>query len=335
MPAAIATTSRQNNFDFLRILAAFLVLFGHQLALGGETEITILPNISLGTLGVFMFFIISGFLVSSSWRNDPHTWRFLAKRLLRLWPGLAVVVLLAALVMGPLMSNLSATAYFSSPSLLRYLHTLHFNIQYYLPGVFTNNPYPGAVNGSLWTIPLELNCYLMLLSLGLLRCLRWPLLVLIATLATATTLLVFQNQTVQLKWHFSVFFFAGVCLDLFQPQWRKFAYRYLLGLTCLSLLLFVMHFPEAGLFAILPYAVIFFGSSATPLLRKTGKYGDLSYGLYLYAFPIQQLFFSLNGKALSFYLGLVITLCFTFICAYASWHLIEKPALSLKPGAKI
>src|ERR1700737_633890 len=83
-----------NNFDFLRIFAASLVLISHQHALTGHSEPNVYPGISLGGFGVLLFFSISGFLVSQSWRQDPNAWRFLVKRFLRIWPGLTVVTLL-------------------------------------------------------------------------------------------------------------------------------------------------------------------------------------------------------------------------------------------------
>ena len=144
--------ARLNNFDALRIAAAFSVLLSHQYALCGLKEPVVFGVMSLGTLGVLVFFSISGFLVSQSWRQDPHLARFLAKRWLRIWPGLAAFTVLSACVLGPIVSTLSWRSYYSDVEFYAYFESLKlFTIQYGLPGVFDNNIAPKAVNGSLWT----------------------------------------------------------------------------------------------------------------------------------------------------------------------------------------
>ena len=322
--------SRQNNFDFLRVLAALLVLFGHQLALSGQPEITIFPHLSVGTFAVFVFFSISGFLISASWRSDPQVWRFVAKRFLRIWPGFAVVTLLAAFVMGPLVSIYSMEEYFSSPRLYHYLHNLRMSIQYDLPGVFQTNPYPHAVNGSMWTIPLEIRCYLLLLLVGLVRLIKFPSLVFGMTLLFCADVFIFNTVNAPMAWHFIAFFFVGVSLDLYRAWWLPHSRIIFVGLLAIAAILVMLRLYELALLMVLPLASIWFGLQSFTGFNAVGKFGDMSYGLYLYAFPVQQLFFYLQGVTLPFWLGLAVTTLTTVFCAYLSWHLIERPALRLK-----
>ena len=101
-------SSTRNNFDFVRVAAALAVVASHQFALTGHAEPVLFGLHSLGGMGVLVFFSVSGFLVAQSWDADPHVGRFAARRLLRIWPAFALVILLAALVWGPLMSALPA-----------------------------------------------------------------------------------------------------------------------------------------------------------------------------------------------------------------------------------
>jgi peptidoglycan/LPS O-acetylase OafA/YrhL len=149
---AARTEDRRNAFDVLRLVAATLVLVSHCYALSGRDDpITSATATTLGTIGVLMFFAMSGFLISKSWTDQPAVFPFAVKRALRLIPGLAVAVVLTALVLGPLVTTLSPSGYFTS--LTTYVYTIRsaFLVTFAgtLPGVFTDNVYPNAVNGSL------------------------------------------------------------------------------------------------------------------------------------------------------------------------------------------
>ncbi|HYD58801.1 MAG TPA: acyltransferase [Noviherbaspirillum sp.] len=322
--------SRQNNFDFLRILAAFLVLVSHQFALNGLPEPSIF-RMSLGTFAVLIFFSVSGFLVSQSWRLDPNGLRFLAKRFLRIWPGLAVVTLVAAFILGPLVSTLDAQAYFSHPDLRDFLRNLKVTtVRYVLPGVFEENIHPRAVNGSLWTIPLEVRCYFVLLVLGCagLMTKRWA--VVLATAASAVYFFGFAFDPKNYQFHFALYFFAGVCLDLYRRAWEGGPHYLLAASGAASLALHLAGADHASLLFLIPACVVFIGTRSTPVVRRFGRYGDISYGIYIYAFPVQQTVLCVGGKDLPFVAGLAIASAVTVACAFLSWHLVEHPALRLK-----
>jgi peptidoglycan/LPS O-acetylase OafA/YrhL len=324
--------SRQNSFDFLRILAAFLVLVSHQFALNGLPE-PALFRMSLGTFAVLIFFSISGFLVSQSWRQDPHALRFLMKRFLRIWPGLAVVTLLAAFVLGPLVSSLDARAYFAHPDLLDFLRNLKVvTVRYVLPGVFEDNIYPRAVNGSLWTIPLEVRCYFALLLIGCIGMMKRPWLVAAAAVIFGTYYFGFAPDPQNYQFHFGLYFFAGVCLDLFRRAWEERPLRLLAVAGVMALIFQLSGQERVALLLLIPSVVMWLGTRSLPLLRSAGRYGDISYGIYIYAFPVQQTVLWAVGKTFPFVGGLLMTALVTGFCAFLSWHLIERPALRLKPS---
>lgn len=325
-----------NNFDFLRLFAALCVLASHQYALLGLPEPAPLPAESLGSLGVAIFFSISGYLVTQSWVSDPHIFRFAAKRFLRIWPGLTVATCVFALVLGPLATELPLRAYFSSPGFQAFFYTLRLRIVFQLPGVFLHNPYPGALNGSLWTIPLEVKCYFALLLLGVVRLLkvRWLFLAASVALAGYYYFVLHGRAASETDYlmRLGLFFAAGSCVYLFR-EWRESGHAYwILAVAALVFLSFKCY--ELAELALLPISIISVGLASTPVLRNFGRFGDLSYGTYIYAFAVQQALIWITGARLQFAAYLVISAALTVVLAFLSWHFVESPALKLKPGRR-
>jgi peptidoglycan/LPS O-acetylase OafA/YrhL len=340
----MATPDRRNNFDFVRLVAALCVLVSHQYALSGLPEPGVLVE-SLGGFGVLVFFSISGFLVTQSWRADPNVWRFGARRLLRIWPGFAVAILLAAFVLGPLLATISTRDYFAHPLLRDYLLNLRFSLRDQLPLEFRGNALPHAINGSLWTIPLELKCYVLIVVLGVAGLLRSKWLVPALTVAASGFMyLVLQpiyaarpdllGWSVEFRYlvHFGMFFFAGASFSLLRIDQHR---RRLLCVLVLAWLLggvsLVYGSPYLALWFAVPVTVVAVGSASTPYLRQAGRFGDFSYGLYIYAFPVQQTLICLLKEQLPWASQLALTIAVTGLLAFLSWHIVEKTALRLKP----
>jgi hypothetical protein len=181
-----AAVHAANNFDLLRLFAALLVLWSHAHTLAGRPEPLLLSWATLGPVGVFIFFVISGYLVSISWNADPNIGRFLARRLLRLIPALIVVILLSMFVLGPLVTTLPLADYFSHPHFSLYLLNIVLHPVYSLPGVFEHMRVPYAVNGSLWSLPVEFLMYLVLAAGGFARLPRWVAIASFVLLAVGT-----------------------------------------------------------------------------------------------------------------------------------------------------
>ncbi|WP_428487091.1 acyltransferase family protein [Rhodopila sp.] len=333
---------RDNNFDALRIFAAILVIYGHGRDLAGGAD----PGLwgePLARIGLDIFFSISGFLVTTSWERDPRPLAFLAKRALRIFPGLIVCILVTAFLLGPAVSTMSPGAYFSSPGTYTYLANMALYARQHLPGVFTTLQHGAAVNGSLWSLFPEWLCYLTVpLSALLTRRLRACALSVAALacggigvllfLAPADRQIVFYGASLHYMLVQVPLFLMGGLFGLMRRR------NGLLGGADLCLLFLTLNFGISTWFGwwslpiewlTMPYMVISFGLLSLPGLNRVGRFGDLSYGLYLYAFPMQQL-------VLYFLPGIQapIAACtlLTLLIALLSWHLVEKPALRLKPG---
>lgn len=332
-----APIHRANNFDALRMAAALLVIWSHQYALMGLPTPLILAN-EPGAIGVVLFFAISGYLVSQSWVADPSVPRFAMRRALRIWPALVVVVLLSILVLGPLVTQLPLKDYFAHAATRQHLLNLVLDIHPGLPGVFAGSPHPGSVNGPLWTIPLEVGCYAVLAVLGALGLMRRHWMPLAVLLGLAAALQWRYKAPPYPEWSFALqygmIFTFGVVLATGRRMWesRRWSAGALL-LVAGALLYLWGPSPLNGqgpLLAIAGLAVVW-GSACTAGVARAGRFGDFSYGLYIYGFPLQQATLWWAGSSLGFVSALALSVAAALFFAVLSWHLVEKPALRWKP----
>jgi peptidoglycan/LPS O-acetylase OafA/YrhL len=333
---------RRNNFDALRLVAAVSVMFSHAFLIAQGTQknewlIRATGNQSiLGLCGVFVFFAISGFLVTQSYEQTADPVRFLVKRALRIFPGLLVASLISALVLAPLVTTLEPGAFFSQPAPYRYVlgTTLLSTKVHELPGVeFVKNPVGLEINGSMWTLRYEFMMYLMVLALGTVRQLRVP--VLLGLFALGLACLEFEHRFAFLGgWGWLLAFFtAGMILYKLRGT-RIFDGRVaLLALAGLILSVplrqFIPLFPVFGCYLALWLAL----NPRLPAL-PAARWGDLSYGLYIYGWPVEEgVIWMLGGRGF-WWQVLVLALPVTAALAALSWHFVERPALRLKPGAR-
>ena len=338
---------RENGFTALRLFAAVLVLFTHGYVLGRSSPDPVMVLTGLlpaSTFGVDMFFAISGFLICGSLRRQPDALHYLRNRFLRIFPALLVVCLLSVFVLGPWLTT--AEHYWSEPGTFAYLlNATIYGWQPFLPGVFTQNG-TAVVNGSLWTLPMETTCYLLLLLIGWCGALNWrgmSVIVLAAYLLNLFTVFprgvtLFQySGALELYYlnRFVILFAGGSLIQLIGRPWAVSAPVTLVaGLLVLAALLLGQHdwryFPAIYLLA-WPWFVI---SLAYRLKGLSGlDRFDISYGIYLYSFPMQQAIIQwMHGGAEPMVVNLM-ALAATVVLAGASWFLIERPALSLKGRA--
>lgn len=272
-----------------------------------------------------------------SWDRNPNIFPYFRNRLLRIIPALFVVVILSIFLLGPLVTKVTLREYFSSRETYFYLKNIFLNINYYLPGVFENNPHPKAVNGSLWSLPVEFTMYIIVCFLGFLK-LNNKYITLLIFLALVYFTLNWDNITDTVYVYYgmelksvidtSVYFWCGAVIYKFKLN-KHFNFENFT--LCLLILIFSYQWEylyRVLLLFILPFLVLSFGLSLPNKLVIFQK-ADYSYGIYIYAFPIQQgLYYYFPEKTLFFHLfsGAFIT----FICAFISWHFVEKPFLSLK-----
>lgn len=337
----------KNNFDSIRIMAAVAVIFDHSHAIVKVAEPTLMGN-SVGGIAVKIFFVVSGYLICTSWVIDPNPLRYLAKRLLRIMPALIVITLFSAFIVGPMFTDLSWREYFSNRVTYQYLYNVVMYPMWYLPGVFTHNAYPGAVNGSLWSLPVEFFMYLVLpcvLFVGSAVRARWLMPACTFLLCAASLWLVRIHPFPQRFIFYSTDWTSGLDVAPYFllgglvrfMRWE----RYLDSMFALFLVACValMHTAspvtnEVLLYVLLPYAVLSLATSAQRLLQDFGRFGDLSYGVYIYAFLVQQSVAHLTDNRLSAIQNALVTLPIVLVLAWLSWHLVEKPMLSLKPVAR-
>lgn len=340
--------AHENNFDFIRFAAATMVWYHHCYALtsGAPDPVAqLIPFVSFGDLGVNTFFIVSGYFITQSYERNGKLLPFLRNRALRILPALFAVVLLSVFILGALVTTLSYNEYFANTQTWRYLRCLMiFPLQYELPGVFQDIP-AHAVNGSLWTLQHEVRCYAVIALLGFLGILRPR--VMAAIFLCLTAILAYMawhgdhtpEKLFSVRWmklyfavHLAFLFCGGAMIYLL----RQFVPRHVGFLTfCVLLVIFSTRLP-AGWGTILfdfamIYSVIYLGFLRVPLLPKFGYFGDFSYGLYLWAFPMQQLTLHLmQGAKTPFVTFMLVSFAASLACAVLSWHLVEKQALRFK-----
>src|SRR5260363_68969 len=225
--------------------------------------------------------------------------------------------------------------YFLSAETRDYFLTLKLTkARFFLPGVFDGNPHQRSVNGALWTIPLEVRWYAILCLLGLLGVLKRRWLLLAGLLIFACDVFGFHhaehNPNRVFNQEFGLFFMYGVCMHVFRSVWESKPLFIGAALCAFSAAFGGLGHPYIALFIALPYGVILCGAASTPVIRRFGRFGDLSYGVYIYAFPVQQTMVWLTGNKISFINGLSMAIICTTVLALASWHWVERPMLSLK-----
>lgn len=334
---------KANNFDSVRLFLALIVVFCHCYTLKGLSTDPLSAFFNYGyggTLAVDGFLVISGFLVTRSFQQRDLT-DFLLSRIARVVPGLAFVTCVEVFVIGPSFINSGFWAYFSSVGFrhLRNLTVFGLDVQMY--GVFPDTNPPWMLNGSLWTIPIECSFYLLLPVLLFFRSTRLIgalfAIACLGLLVLARYGLSAQNPGPSLLTNVHAypfvdllaFFLSGVLAWLMRDRISFSAGPVLL---CLILLYAAWQTDSSDLVLklALPYLVLFVsigGSFGTWLKRRIG---DLSYGTYLFGFPITLTIISLL-PGLSAFSTFVLAALVTLTVAFVSWHAVERPCLSFKP----
>ncbi len=336
---------KDNNFTLLRLLAAMMVVFAHSFAVLGLPWV---PDVfldrtgrSFGQMCLDMLFVTSGFLVTASLLNRGDLIEYCWARALRLFPALWVMLLATVFVLAPMVTALSTADYFRSPQMWEYLWkcgTVLGGIRWSLPGVFEAMPLKGEFNGSLWTLPVEAKMYVYgavaWIALAFAPAFRVTALRIVSPIVAA----VLGANLARIRLTGGTFsssdiaifmWFYGSALyywrDKIPTSWGTFAAllaipalatvnknaAFVVYLICMAPLVLHLAYLPAG------------------FIRKYNAFGDYSYGVYIYAFPMQQtLAHLIPGISLVALVG--GSAAGSFVAAGLSWHFIEKRALSLK-----
>ncbi|GAA2334131.1 hypothetical protein GCM10009854_07110 [Saccharopolyspora halophila] len=331
-----------HGFAWIRMIGALVVIYGHSSPLSGHGDLfpawwPVQPD-----EGVLMgFFAMSGFQITESWMRDPHLGRFGVKRVLRLWPPMLTASVGMALIVGPLISELPAGEYFSAHGTWGYVvnNAGLLGLQHELPGVFTDNPWPDAVNGSLWTLPMELLAYaglFVLLGVGAAKeNRRWLAVLALAGLVvwdryleqapgaeSAGSLL---SVPIESLVAFLVAFALGVVLNLYRIPLSPLA-----AIAGIAVLVAMPNSIAASFlmaFAV-GYAVVVAGHFWPDRLTVPGVWVNGSYGVYVWGFPTQQLL-ALGGIR-NEWLLLACAAPIAYVLGTLSWKYVEDPTMRLR-----
>lgn len=359
------------GFDLLRLGLALLILLSHTSRLAGHSGFTaaltealhqvlsffsttasIVQHIppappttasgpSTGITGPFvralvpMFFALSGFLVAGSALRTPQLHRFLGLRALRIFPALFVEVVLSAVILGAIFTTLPLGQYFAHPDFWAYFWNILGYVHFDLPGVFKDS-IDTAVNANLWTLPFELESYIVMSAFMIFGLLHKRTLFTVL-FAAATVALIVANVSYGFEAHMGTiggrvlvyYFAAGVLFFL----WRKEIPYHPVLLLLAGTVAYFCFFSTRLVFVtplFLTYVTIFIGLSKLPEVPLI-KTGDYSYGIYLYGFPVTQALVAWLGRGtLPFVAMVLLAAACTMLFAAFSWHGVEKHCLKLK-----
>jgi peptidoglycan/LPS O-acetylase OafA/YrhL len=327
--------NRPTGFDYLRLTLALSIIVWHSATIcygpSAETYFWTGPPRPLVALLLPSFFALSGFLVAGSLErnNIPE---FLTLRVMRIFPALAVEVLVSAIIIGPLLTTVTWREYFSDYKLFSYLLNLFGNIHYFLPGLFIDNPTPKYVNAQLWTVPIELYCYLILTTSSLFGVIKIKNGLFIGTLCIVMIL----SFSAQLRLialppfspdigFLTISFLFGVSLYAMRSQITYSKFLLLLSLSMYLVLCMNQNFIYLSALP-LTYAVIFLGLQNPPKITLI-RGADYSYGVYLYGYPLQQSVSYLFPSHRIWYVNALSGVVLALVLAYLSWTYVESKVI--------
>lgn len=338
----LGNVRHQNNFNLLRLLLAFMVMLSHAPELqdggrGRELLTQLFHTLSFGELAVDGFFLLSGYLIVQSWAHVPVPGLFLKKRILRIYPGFIVASLLCIFIVGPL--GAEAARYFSELSAAKAAVGMAVLRAPVIPRVFEQLPYH-QVNGAMWTIKYEFACYVAVLLVGMAGGIRRRRVWLALTVAGMAVCL-YKTFGLPIPWaplaklvgdqfvRLATLFFAGGTFYLYRDRYSLTSRGALVALALLLPAMFVPQIAEMAVAVFGGYLLFFFAFRPIPALAGFNKLPDISYGVYLYGWPVQTLLLAYMPPQSPWVL-LALAVMIVIPLAAASWYLVEEPFLRLK-----
>lgn len=338
----------KNNFDFLRLIFALLVVIAHSYPLSGNLisnqwiyKVTN-GQIELSNIGLNGFFILSGYLIYQSSVRSSSIYTYFWKRIIRIFPAL-VVVLFLTLVLAPIVYE-NSVSYFKNRDVYTYFfrNISLYKMQYSISGVFENNPFPLVINGSLWTIVYEFSLYIFLSFFIFISNNKIKKIIILSTfigmyfgylfyLDELSKIKIFDIEFLHL-FNLGTFFIGGAVLASFKFEeiLKNKNFKYLSLILFFIAIVITVKFDVYNNFKhlFLTSFVLLFGLMSFYPINNLHKIGDYSYGIYIYSFPIQQTlmyYFKFStGKLICF--SIVLSLFFGAL----SWFFVEKKLLVFK-----
>jgi peptidoglycan/LPS O-acetylase OafA/YrhL len=341
---------QNNNFDFIRFLAALIVILAHSNYLLNPNAKDLLIKyfnigIRLPELGVAIFFVISGYLISKSVLSSSSVVNYIWKRSLRIFPGLFVALLFSVFVLGPILTDSKISDYFTSKNTFKYL----FNITLYktygrLENVFSTFECK-TFNGSLWTLAYEFSFYMLsilLIPLAKLKVMTKYVILLLLIFCLILRMYIGDNivwydysspMLLGLKissfFTFGIYFLSGALFYFFENEIKNNSTLVIIVLSITISLLLLLQMKAIIAHLLVPLSV-FSISFMKGRLNSFGQMGDFSYGMYIYAYPIQQTIIYFLGNEMNILTHFLLSFIMTMPFAIFSWNFIEKRALSFK-----
>ncbi len=333
---------RPSGFDYTRIALALAVVLWHsyQVSYGSEEALRFWVSNPAGRVLEFilpMFFALSGFLVAGSMYRNSNLRTFLTLRAIRIFPALVVEVAIAALVLGPAMTSFDLARYFLDGVFFKYFLNMVGYIHYVLPGVFVHNTEPNIVNSQLWTVPFELECYILIAIIAVLGFFVYRRRV-IPLFAFVLAVVAVYNHVRGIAIApaggdsgrlLVLCFLAGVVIYAYRD---RIPYRADLALAALIVAVLVHRASYGGVYLIpvlASYLVVYVGLLNPPRTVIVSS-GDYSYGMYLYSCPIQQAVEQFTGHPKSYLVNVGYSLPIIVAVALFSWWCVEKPFLKVR-----
>lgn len=323
-----------NNLDLIRLVAALSVIFYHSFALNPQWNMTdpikdTFGYVTTGGLAVKVFFFISGLLVTNSLLTRGSIYHFIASRFFRIFPGLFFVLFVSSVIIGPITTTLPLKSYLLSEETFSYIYkNIILDTQYFLPGVLSQNKY--GVNGSLWTIHYEVLAYLFLLvtymsgvckskTASSLACI-----IVILEPITPFKGIIFASSDNSAVYLLAPCFALGSLLAINKEKYKSNLY---LPILMALPILIVSDEAMKSLFISISVCLFALHVSSLELVKKLKIKSDISYGVYLWGFPIQQIysqFFSFDTL-----INITLSAVTTMLIAMISWFFVEKPSIEL------
>jgi peptidoglycan/LPS O-acetylase OafA/YrhL len=343
---------RNNSFDFMRLFLAISVVISHAYILGNyglEPNLNIkdfqffYDYTTIGGFAVYCFFVISGFLITASWINSNNDWAlFLKKRIVRIVPAFWAALLVVSLIVLPIASAFQGFGFvqylqnYFVQSLGYIFKDLFFDINVWnIKGLFANNP-GDTLNGPIWTIKYELYAYLIVVIFGLLGVFNsirkvsvvffvfWLSYIAIVFLPSANS--VFTSLFGDVRWIvLDAYFFAGslfyMLKDKISWSWSWF------GISLFAVASGILSNQFALVGPLFFGFIVLFLCFRLPFINLTKKFGDYSYGVYIYSWPIQQLMTAAGLHHLGIVIYTILSILLSLGAGYLSWNLVEKKCL--------
>jgi len=344
--ARYAAHGRDNNFNLMRMVAALMVLFSHSFALatgsGRNEPLRGLIGMTPGTIAVDIFFITSGYLVTRSIVSRKNFIEFLINRMLRIYPGLIVSIAATTVVLGLFFQPNDFLNFITSSPVKHFVETNCVSLlgtEFSIPGVFEDAPYKGTINGSLWTLPNELRMYASLALIWIVSVI-WQNKRLHLFTASCLFVLIVVSACYYLKFGFefkefdilrlAILFYSESVFCVFSEKIDINRVTAIIFLVLIASSFFLgKHAFFATYMLLIPYIVMYLAYVPAGIIRNYNALGDYSYGVYIYAFPVQQavsiIMKPIDPMVLFLYSGTV-----TLTLAVISWKIVEHPALQSK-----